>query len=104
MIPSLAAKPSTLIGAPPPSDVLVPRPATQLMEASPTNTGESTRGPLWAWLTGTFFGIGTLKPGPGTWGSLTTVLLWAAIAHYTPANFRLPLNVALAALAIIIGI
>lgn len=83
---------------------MVPRPATQLMEASPTNTGESTRGPLWAWLTGTFFGIGTLKPGPGTWGSLTTVLLWAAIAHYTPANFRLPLNVALAALAVLIGI
>jgi phosphatidylglycerophosphatase A len=28
----------------------------------------------------TFFGAGLLKPGPGTWGSLAAVLLWAAAA------------------------
>lgn len=59
---------------------------------------------MWAWLTGTFFGIGTLKPGPGTWGSTATVLLWVAIAHYTPVPYRLPLNIALAAVAVAIGI
>jgi phosphatidylglycerophosphatase A len=59
---------------------------------------------MWAWLTGTFFGIGTMKPGPGTWGSTATVLVWAAIAHYTPVSFRLPLNVALAAFAVLLGI
>lgn len=59
---------------------------------------------MWAWLTGTFFGVGTLRPGPGTYGSLATVLLWAAIAHYTPAVFRLPLNIALAALVVLVGI
>jgi phosphatidylglycerophosphatase A len=30
----------------------------------------------WAWITGTFFGAGTLKPGPGTWGSLAATLIW----------------------------
>lgn len=74
------------------------------MDASQTETANSTRGPIWAWLTGTFFGIGTMKPGPGTWGSTATVLLWAAIAYYTPVLFRLPLIVALAAVAVLLGI
>jgi hypothetical protein len=30
-------------------------------------------------LTATFFGTGYLHPGPGTWGSLATMLIWAAI-------------------------
>ena len=36
---------------------------------------------LWAWLVGTFFGAGLLKPGPGTYGSIAAVLLWYAAAH-----------------------
>jgi phosphatidylglycerophosphatase A len=32
----------------------------------------------WAWTTATFFGIGHLKPGPGTWASIAAVLLWLA--------------------------
>jgi phosphatidylglycerophosphatase A len=36
---------------------------------------------LWAWLIGTFFGAGLLKPGPGTYGSISAVLLWYAAAH-----------------------
>lgn len=74
------------------------------MDASPTEAAKSTRGPLWAWLTATFFGVGTLKPAPGTWGSLATVLVWAAIAHFLPPGLRLPLNITLAALAVLIGI
>ncbi|MDR3797399.1 MAG: phosphatidylglycerophosphatase A [Terracidiphilus sp.] len=35
---------------------------------------------VWAWKVATFFGIGYLKPGPGTWGSVAAVLLWAAVA------------------------
>ena len=37
----------------------------------------------WAWTVGTFFGIGLLKPGPGTWGSVAAVLLWGlwVISH-----------------------
>jgi phosphatidylglycerophosphatase A len=34
----------------------------------------------WAWTVATFFGAGYGKPGPGTWGSVAAVLLWAAYA------------------------
>ncbi len=30
----------------------------------------------WAWVVGTFFGVGRLKPGPGTWASLAATLIW----------------------------
>jgi phosphatidylglycerophosphatase A len=38
----------------------------------------------WAWVTGTFFGIGLLPGGPGTWASLATAGIWyfaARAAH-----------------------
>jgi phosphatidylglycerophosphatase A len=73
---------------------------TSQTEAAPV----ATRGPLWAWLVGTFFGVGTLHPGPGTWGSIATVLLWAGVAQYFPLSLRLPLIVLLAILAVAIGI
>lgn len=60
--------------------------------------------PVWASLTATFLGTGYLKPGPGTWGSLATMLLWALLAHSLPATWRLPANVALAGLAVAVGI
>ncbi|HEY1159205.1 MAG TPA: phosphatidylglycerophosphatase A [Terracidiphilus sp.] len=37
---------------------------------------------LWAWTIATFFGAGLGKPGPGTWGSVAAVLLWAACARF----------------------
>ena len=52
----------------------------------------------------TFFGAGRLKPGPGTWGSLFTMLVWALISHFLPASAVVPANLALAALAIAVGI
>ena len=42
--------------------------------------GKSKR-TTWAWLVATFFGIGNLKPGPGTWASAVTVLLWWAVTR-----------------------
>src|ERR1700733_5733930 len=33
---------------------------------------------VWAWTIATFFGAGFGKPGPGTWGSVAAVLVWAA--------------------------
>ena len=45
--------------------------------AAPVQTMKKT---LWAWAIATFFGAGLLKPGPGTWGSVAAVLLWAAYA------------------------
>jgi phosphatidylglycerophosphatase A len=60
--------------------------------------------PLWASLTATLFGIGYMHPGPGTWGSVATVLLWAAIAGALSPNLRTPVAFALAILVILIGI
>ena len=60
--------------------------------------------PLWATLVATFFGAGRLKPGPGTWGSLATMLAWAAVSRFLPAAWVVPTNIALALLAIAIGI
>jgi|SRR5579871_1771241 len=55
-------------------------------------------------LIATFFGIGRLRPGPGTWGSVATVLLWAALAHWLPPSLRTPTAIALAILVTAIGI
>jgi phosphatidylglycerophosphatase A len=60
--------------------------------------------PVWASLIATFFGTGYLKPGPGTWASLATVLVWAAVAHALPPHLRWPVNAGLAGLAIAAGI
>jgi phosphatidylglycerophosphatase A len=61
---------------------------------------------LWAWAVGTFFGAGLLKPGPGTYGSATALLLWYAAAHLLqPAPLALALGTAVAAIvATAIGI
>ena len=39
-------------------------------------------------LIATFGGIGYLRPGPGTWGSVATVLLWALISWRIPPEAR----------------
>ena len=48
----------------------------------------------WAWAVATVFGAGLLKPGPGTWGSLAALLLWAAyafLAHPAPQTLLIAL-------------
>lgn len=35
----------------------------------------------WAWTVATFIGVGNLRPGPGTYGSVAAMLLWMAAAH-----------------------
>lgn len=60
--------------------------------------------PLWASLTGTFFGVGLLRPGPGTWGSAATVLLWAAVSWRMPPQAQPYAAAALAAVAVAAGI
>jgi phosphatidylglycerophosphatase A len=61
---------------------------------------------LWAWLIGTFFGAGLLKPGPGTYGSIAAALLWYGAAHTLhPSLSALAIGTAVAALiATLIGI
>ena len=53
---------------------------------------------LWAWTVATFFGAGFGKPGPGTWGSVAAVLLWAAFARLVSSEAHTLL------LALVIGI
>jgi len=65
---------------------------------------EPGRPPLWAFLTATFFGIGTLGPGPGTWGSAAAALIWAGLAGALPLAERPLVLAAMAAIAIAIGI
>ena len=62
------------------------------------------RGPIWATRIATFFGIGRMRPGPGSWGSATTVILWAALAYELPPVLRTPLAIALALLVTLVGI
>ena len=52
----------------------------------------------------TFFGIGHLRPGPGSWGSAVAVLLWAAVAYGLPPSLRTPVLAALALMVAAIGI
>lgn len=61
-------------------------------------------GQLWATLIATFFGVGRLRPGPGTWGSAATMLLWSAAAYRLTPALRTPVAIALAVLVILIGI
>ncbi|MGB8063820.1 MAG: phosphatidylglycerophosphatase A [Candidatus Sulfotelmatobacter sp.] len=62
------------------------------------------RGPLWATLLTTFFGIGRLRPGPGTWGSAAALLLWYALAHALPHAARTPTVIGLALVVVLAGI
>jgi phosphatidylglycerophosphatase A len=72
--------------------------------APPAGAGASIGTPPWATSIATFFGIGRLRPGPGTWGSAVTVLLWAALARGIANPLRTPFAVGLAALVTLIGI
>ena len=65
---------------------------------------QTPRKTLWAWIVATFFGAGFLKPGPGTYGSIATVLLWlwaAALLHHNTLHLLLA---TLLALAIVIAL
>jgi phosphatidylglycerophosphatase A len=63
-----------------------------------------TRPPRWATLLATFFGVGLLRPGPGTWGSAATVVLWWLVAHGIASSWQPVLATLLAALAVAVGI
>jgi phosphatidylglycerophosphatase A len=68
-----------------------------------TTARDKTR---WAWTVGTFFGIGLIGPGPGTWASFAAAVLWffaARAAHLSAVG--LAIGTAAAVLAVMaIGI
>jgi len=67
------------------------------------NTSGGTA-PLWATLVATFFGVGRLHPGPGTWGSAATVLLWWLVAHKIAIAWQPWIALFLAMVAVLAGI
>jgi phosphatidylglycerophosphatase A len=57
-----------------------------------------------SWLTATFFGIGHLQPGSGTWASAVTVLLWWAASHWLRPEWQMPVALLASVAITLIGI
>ena len=70
----------------------------------PPQAPSSGRAPLWAAVVATFFGVGRLKPGPGTWGSLATTILWALASLRIPLASRTWATIVAAGAVTLIGI
>lgn len=49
-------------------------------------TNGKQAGTGWAWITATFFGIGYLPGGPGTWAALATTAIWYVAARAVHAG------------------
>jgi phosphatidylglycerophosphatase A len=62
------------------------------------------KAPLWATLVATLFGAGRVRPGPGTWGSAATVLLWWLLTREIPLRWQPWTAAALVLIVIAIGI
>ncbi|MGA8489205.1 MAG: phosphatidylglycerophosphatase A [Terriglobales bacterium] len=62
------------------------------------------RAPLWAKLVATLFGMGLLHPGPGSWGSAATVVLWWLVSGWINPHWQSAATISLAAAAVLIGI
>lgn len=73
------------------------------MTTDPQHSGTKIA-PLWARLVATFFGAGRLRPGPGSWGSLATVILWWLLTRVIAPDRQALAATGLAVLAILIGI
>jgi phosphatidylglycerophosphatase A len=71
---------------------------------SPQEAHDGPRAPLWATLVATFFGVGRLKPGPGTWGSLATVIVWGLASYRIPEANRAWATILAAVAVTLIGI
>ncbi len=71
------------------------------MAASSQSVGRKSTIP---WLIATFFGVGYLGPGPGTYASVAAVLLWWGASHFVPAPWLLPVEIGLAVAITLIGI
>lgn len=68
---------------------------------SATSAISKSRG---SWLIATFFGVGHMYPGPGTYASAITVALWWIVAHWIAPTWLVPVAIALAAAITLIGI
>lgn len=64
-------------------------------------TDQRSRG---AWLVATFFGVGHLEPGSGTWAAAITVICWWAASHLVLPQWLVPVEVILALAITLLGI
>jgi phosphatidylglycerophosphatase A len=80
------------------------KPGPDIAKLPASYAGEARPAPGWSMLIATFFGVGRLRPGPGTWASLATVLLWAAASHALAPSWRTPAAIVLALITVAIGI
>ncbi len=71
---------------------------TEIAEPKPTSS-TTTKAPLWATLTGTFFYAGRMKPGPGTWGSAAALVLWRLLGGMIDPRWQ-TISIAIAAAAV----
>jgi phosphatidylglycerophosphatase A len=62
------------------------------------------KAPSWATLVATFFGIGYLRPAPGTYGSLAAVVIWWLLTRWIAPGLQAATATLLAAAVILIGI
>src|SRR5262245_15486669 len=71
------------------------------MSASITDNVPRSR---FSWLIATFFGVGHLQPGSGTWAAAITLLLWWAAARNIPPSWLIPISILVALAVTLIGI
>ena len=75
------------------------------MSKSPIKvSSKASTAPKWATLAATFFGVGRLRPAPGTWGSLAALLLWWGLARQLHASARIPVIIGLIIIVTAVGI
>ena len=74
------------------------------MKTETSRLATDSHAPLWATLTGTFFGIGRLRPGPGTWASVAAALIWLAASQVIKPSLQSLALGFLIAIAVGVGI
>jgi len=57
-----------------------------------------------SWMLATFFGVGYLRPGPGTYASAITVVLWWALSRFIAPAWLIPAAVIASAAITLLGI
>ena len=67
-------------------------------------TEQTIRRSRGSWLFATFFGVGHMYPGPGTWASAITVAAWWVAAQFLPHGWRVPVIIVAAIAVTLAGI
>lgn len=68
-----------------------------------SSSGQHPRTPA-AWWLATCFGLGWMKPGPGTWASVAAFLLWLPLAFHGSSSVAFAITLLLSVLSTVVGI